>query len=243
MLRDSDRALQCSGHTVGYLGDGINDAPALHAADVSISEQEVVDVARESADVILLSPGLDVLRQGVEEGRRTFANTLEYVSITTRANFGNMISMALATPFLPFLPLAARQILLNNFLSDLPSIAISTDPLLTEFAAALVLRTRNPLFRSRPGLLLPASTCIVIIMALALPYIGSGSAVFGFVALPASALWLIAAIVPGYVIATELTKRWHFRNVRGGDPRIPPANPRLPRRRSPDGSRGEIAGA
>jgi len=121
------RALQRMGHSVGYLGDGINDAPALHAADVGISVAEAVDVARESADIILLTRDLDVLRAGVEDGRRTFANTLKYISITTSANFGNMISMALATPLLPFLPLAAKQILLNNFLSDLPSIAISSD--------------------------------------------------------------------------------------------------------------------
>ena len=121
------RALQRTGHCVGYLGDGINDAPALHAADVGISVDGAVDVARESADVILLERDLDVLRTGVEEGRRTFANTIKYISITTSANFGNMVSMALATPLLPFLPLAAKQILLNNFLSDLPSMAISTD--------------------------------------------------------------------------------------------------------------------
>jgi Mg2+-importing ATPase len=120
-------ALQRTGHSVGYLGDGINDAPALHAADVGISVAEAVDVARESADIILLSRDLGVLRQGVEDGRLTFANTLKYISITTSANFGNMVSMALATPLLPFLPLAAKQILLNNFLSDLPSVAISTD--------------------------------------------------------------------------------------------------------------------
>ena len=121
------RALQRTGHTVGYLGDGINDAPALHAADVGISVEQAVDVARESADIILLRRNLDVLRSGIEDGRRTFANTLKYISITTSANFGNMISMALAAPLLPFLPLVAKQILLNNFLSDVPSIAISSD--------------------------------------------------------------------------------------------------------------------
>jgi Mg2+-importing ATPase len=120
-------ALQRTGHSVGYLGDGINDAPALHAADVGISVDKAVDVARESADVVLLRHDLEVLRRGVRDGRATFANTLKYIGITTSANFGNMVSMALATPLLPFLPLAAKQILLNNFLSDLPSIAISTD--------------------------------------------------------------------------------------------------------------------
>ena len=102
------RALQRTGHSVGYLGDGINDAPALHAADVGISVEEAVDVARESADIILLSRDLDVLRSGVEDGRRTFANTLKYISITTSANFGNMVSMALATPLLA-VPAARRQ--------------------------------------------------------------------------------------------------------------------------------------
>jgi Mg2+-importing ATPase len=121
------RALQHAGHAVGYLGDGINDAPALHAADVGISVDQAADVARESADVVLLRPDLGVLCQGVEDGRRTFSNTLKYIGITTSANFGNMLSMALAAPLLPFLPLAAKQILLNNFLSDLPSITIASD--------------------------------------------------------------------------------------------------------------------
>lgn len=121
------RALQQAGHAVGFLGDGINDAPALHAADVGISVQGAVDVARESADVVLVSADLDVLRGGIEDGRRTFANTLKYVSITTSASFGNMVSMAIATPILPFLPMAAKQILLNNFLSDLPFLAVAAD--------------------------------------------------------------------------------------------------------------------
>ncbi|MBB5986436.1 magnesium-translocating P-type ATPase [Sphingobium lignivorans] len=120
-------ALQKAGHAVGYMGDGINDAPALRLADVGISVDQAVDVARESADIVLLQQDLNVLRQGIVDGRHTFANTLKYISITTSANFGNMVSMALATPLLPFLPLLPKQILLNNFLSDIPSIAISSD--------------------------------------------------------------------------------------------------------------------
>jgi len=121
------RALQKMGHAVGYMGDGINDAPALHAADVGISVDQAVDVARESADIILLKPDLDVLRQGVANGRRTFANTLKYINITTSEGFGYMVTLTVATPMLPFLPMTATQILLENFLSDLPSITISTD--------------------------------------------------------------------------------------------------------------------
>ncbi len=120
-------ALKRTGHVVGFLGDGINDAPALHAADVGISVDSAVDVAKQAADFVLLKRDLDVLRQGIEAGRTTFANTLKYIASTTSANFGNMFSMAAASLFLPFLPLLAKQILLNNFLSDLPAIAISTD--------------------------------------------------------------------------------------------------------------------
>ena len=121
------RALQKSGHVVGYLGDGINDAPALHAADVGISVDKAVDVAKEAADFVLLRHDLNVVRQGIDEGRHTFANTLKYIFITTSANFGNMISMALGSLFLPFLPMLAKQILLNNFLSDIPAMSIAGD--------------------------------------------------------------------------------------------------------------------
>jgi Mg2+-importing ATPase len=120
-------ALKKMGHVVGFLGDGVNDAPAMHAADTSLSVEQAVDVAREAADFVLLERGLDVIRRGVEEGRRTFANTLKYVLITTSANLGNMISMAAASLFLPFLPLLAGQILLNNFLSDIPAIGLADD--------------------------------------------------------------------------------------------------------------------
>ena len=121
------QALRKRGHVVGYLGDGINDAPALHEADIGISVDGAVDVAREAADMILLKRDLGVLLRGVDDGRKTFANTMKYISITTSANFGNMISMAFASLALPFLPLLAPQILLNNFLSDIPSLAIATD--------------------------------------------------------------------------------------------------------------------
>ncbi len=120
-------ALRRAGHVVGYMGDGINDAPALHEADIGISVEGAVDVAREAADLILLKQDLSVLARGVDDGRKTFANTMKYISITTSASFGNMISMAIASLFLPFLPLLAIQILLNNFLSDVPSLAIATD--------------------------------------------------------------------------------------------------------------------
>lgn len=120
-------ALRKTGHVVGFLGDGINDAAALHAADVGISVDSAVDVAKEAADVVLLERDLGVLVEGVREGRRTFANTLKYIFITTSANFGNMVSMAGASLFLPFLPLLPTQILLNNFLSDFPALAIATD--------------------------------------------------------------------------------------------------------------------
>ncbi|WP_256754595.1 magnesium-translocating P-type ATPase [Mesorhizobium sp. Mes31] len=120
-------AFRSRGHVVGYMGDGINDAPALHEADIGISVDTAVDVAREAADIILLKQDLGVLVRGVDDGRKTFANTMKYISITTSANFGNMISMAVASLFLPFLPLLATQILLNNLLSSIPSLAIATD--------------------------------------------------------------------------------------------------------------------
>lgn len=121
------RALRQRGHVVGYIGDGINDAPSLHAADVGISVASAVDVARDSADIILLKPGLNILHRGILEGRRASGNVLKYLLMATSSNFGNMFSMAGASLFLPFLPMLSTQILLNNFLYDSAQVAIPTD--------------------------------------------------------------------------------------------------------------------
>jgi len=120
-------AMKKAGNVVGYMGDGINDASALHAADVGISVNSAVDVAKEAADIVLLEKDLSVLVQGVREGRTTFANTLKYVFMATSANFGNMFSMAGSSLFLTFLPLLPKQILLTNLLTDIPEMTIATD--------------------------------------------------------------------------------------------------------------------
>ena len=121
------QALRESGHVVGYMGDGINDAPALHVADVGISVDNATDVARSAADIILLEPSLAAISQGVTEGRRTFANTLKYIRMGTSSNFGNMISMAGAALVLPYLPMLPSQILLNNLIYDASQTALPSD--------------------------------------------------------------------------------------------------------------------
>ncbi len=264
-------ALHKTGHVVGYMGDGINDAPALHTADVGISVDTAVDVAKEAADFVLLEQSLDVLRQGIQQGRQTFANTLKYVFTTTSANFGNMFSLAGLSLFLPFLPLLAKQILLNNFLSDFPAMALATDEvdpelvarprrwdvafirrfmftfglvssvfdyltfgvlllilrasedqfrtgwfiesLLTELFILLIVRTRRPLFRSRPGRLLWVSTVLVGAAGLVLPYIPGLGAAFGFVPLPALMMALLMTITLLYIVANEAAKRAFYRQV------------------------------
>lgn len=261
-------ALRRAGNVVGYLGDGINDASALHTADVGISVESAVDVAKEAADIVLLERDLSVLARGVRLGRQTFANTLKYVFITTSANFGNMVSMAGASLFLPFLPLLPKQILLNNFLSDMPSMTIATDcvdaaqvdqprrwdirfirnfmlvfglvssvfdyltfgallywlrategqfqtgwfveSLMTELFIVLVIRTRGPFFRSRPGALLLWATLAVAGTTVFLPYSPLGP-LFGFVPLPPLFLLLLLAITGGYLVASEMVKGWFFR--------------------------------
>ncbi|WP_297324368.1 magnesium-translocating P-type ATPase [Nitrosomonas sp.] len=120
-------ALKARGHVVGYLGDGINDAPSLHSADVGLSVDSAVDVAKEAADMILLDQDLNVLHDGVLEGRRTFGNIMKYIMMGTSSNFGNMFSMAGAALFLPFLPMLPTQILLNNILYDLSEVPIPLD--------------------------------------------------------------------------------------------------------------------
>jgi len=120
-------ALKHRSHVVGFLGDGINDAPSLHAADVGISVSTAVDVAKDAADIILLERGLRVVHQGILEGRKAFGNVMKYLLMGTSSNFGNMFSMAGASFFLPFLPMLPTQILLNNFLYDLSQVTIPTD--------------------------------------------------------------------------------------------------------------------
>lgn len=121
------RALMKAGLVVGYMGDGINDAAAIHAADVGISVNTAADVAKEAANIVLLEQDLEVLIEGIKAGRRTFANTMKYVFMATSANFGNMFSMAGASIFLPFLPLRPTQILLTNLLTDFPEMQIAKD--------------------------------------------------------------------------------------------------------------------
>jgi len=120
-------ALKRRGHVVGYMGDGINDAPSLHTADVGISVATAVDVAKEAAEIILMQPGLHVLHNGILEGRKAFGNVMKYLLMNISSNFGNMVSMAGASLFLPFLPMLPPQILLNNFLYDVSQITIPTD--------------------------------------------------------------------------------------------------------------------
>jgi Mg2+-importing ATPase len=246
----------------------VNDAPAMHSADTSLSVEEAVDVARQAADFVLLEKSLHVIRDGVEEGRKTFANTLKYVLTTTSANLGNMVSMAVCSFFLPFLPLLAGQILLNNFLSDIPAIGMANDSvddelvvrprrwdmsfigrfmvefgvlssafdlltfgmllylfrasvelfrtawfiesLLTELVIALVVRTRQPFFRSRPGSFLLWSTIVLGLFTLIAPYLPIAR-VFGFVPLPSGVTLLLIAIVGLYVISAEILKQWFYR--------------------------------
>lgn len=260
-------ALKKAGNVVGYMGDGINDASALHAADVGISVANAVDVAKEAADIVLLEKDLAVLEKGVREGRVTFANTLKYIFMATSANFGNMFSMAGASLFLPFLPLLPTQILLTNLLTDLPEMTIATDSVDAEAIEqprrwdihfirrfmvvfgivsslfdyltfgvlilllhatpaqfrtgwfiesvvsasliVLVVRTRKPFFKSRPGKYLLVATLLVVALTLVLP-LTPVAHVFEFALLPLKFVPILAIIVALYVLCAELTKAWFY---------------------------------
>src|SRR5439155_10644084 len=121
------RVLHDNGHVVGFMGDGINDAAALRAADIGISVDTAVDIAKEAADLILLEKSLMVLEEGVLEGRRTFANMLKYIKMTASSNFGNVFSVLIASAFLPFLPMLPLHLLVQNLLYDVSQIAIPFD--------------------------------------------------------------------------------------------------------------------
>ena len=264
-------ALRKAGHVVGYMGDGINDASALHAADVGISVESAVDVAKEAADIVLLDKDLGVLVQGVREGRTTFANTLKYVFMATSANFGNMFSMAGVSLFLPFLPLLPKQILLTNLLTDVPEMTIATDRVDDEmidyprrwditairkfmltfgmvssvfdyltFGAllfllhatpeqfrtgwflesvvsasliVLVIRSRQPFFKSRPSPYLSMATLFVVVVTLSVPFTPLGK-IFGLSQLPMAFPLLIGSIVILYIITAEMVKTVFYKQVK-----------------------------
>jgi Mg2+-importing ATPase len=264
-------ALRKAGNVVGYMGDGINDASALHAADVSISVESAADVAKEAADIVLLEKDLSVLVQGVKAGRMTFANTLKYVFMATSANFGNMFSMAGASLFLPFLPLLPKQILLTNLMTDFPEMAIATDTVDSEMVEqprrwdikfirkfmlafgllssvfdyltfgcllwvlhanvdqfrtgwfmesvvsasliVLVIRSRRPFFKSKPGKYLTLATLLIVVVTLLLP-ISPLAGLLEFQPLPLSFLFMLAGIVLMYIVGAELLKRAFYARVK-----------------------------
>ena len=243
-------AMRKAGNVVGYMGDGINDASALHAADVGISVDTAADVAKDAADIVLLEKDLGVLVEGVREGRTTFANTLKYVFMATSANFGNMFSMAGVSLFIPFLPLLPKQILLTNLMTDFPEMTIATDSVDDEMVdhprrwdikairkfmitfglvssvfdyltfgllllilhanegqfrtgwflesvisasmIVLVIRSRKPFFRSRPGKYLLMATLSIAVITLIFPFTPLGN-IFGFSPLSFSTYLLFIA--------------------------------------------------
>jgi Mg2+-importing ATPase len=264
-------ALKKGGNVVGYMGDGINDASAIHAADVGISVDSAVDVAKDAADIVLLEKDLGVLEQGVREGRATFANTLKYVFMATSANFGNMFSMAGVSLMLPFLPLLPKQILLTNLLTDFPEMTIATDSVDKEMIEyprrwnikairkfmitfglvssvfdfitfgvlllllhatqvqfrtgwflesvvsasmiVLVIRSRKPFFRSRPGKYLQIATFSIVGITLILPFTPL-AAIFGFSPLPLPFLIFIGLIILAYIFTAEFVKKVFYKKVK-----------------------------
>jgi Mg2+-importing ATPase len=258
------------GHVVGFIGDGINDATAIHASDVGISVNTAVDVAKEAADIVLLDKELETLRDGVVEGRKTFANTLKYVFMATSANFGNMFSVAGASLFLPFLPMLPKQILLTNLLTDFPEMTIATDDVDKELVekprkwdikfikrfmiffglmssifdyatfgvllfilkadavlfrtgwfiesvlsasfVVLIIRTRKPFWRSRPGKYLLLTTLLIALITLVIPYLPISS-LLGFQHIPNDFLLAMAIILISYITLAEVGKRIFYRYV------------------------------
>ncbi|CAN5410195.1 magnesium-translocating P-type ATPase [soil metagenome] len=262
------RALMARGHTVGFIGDGINDAPAIRAADIGLSVEGATDVAREAADMILLDTDLGVLADGVAEGRRTYANIMKYIRMGTSSNFGNMLTMAAASLWLPFLPLTAVQVLLNNLIYDLSQIGIPFDnadagdlarphgwdmrglvrftaimgplsslfdiatilllvhvfhvdvasfraawfveSMATQILVVFVIRTARPAWLSKPNVAMTATALAGLAVALALPLL-PWAGVLGF-ALPSGAVFgTIALLVLGYLVCSELLKRFALR--------------------------------
>jgi P-type Mg2+ transporter len=258
------QALKRRGHVVGYLGDGINDAPSLHTADVGISVVTGTDVAREAAEVILLEQSLPVLHQGIIEGRKAFGNVMKYLLMGTSSNFGNMFSMAGASLFLPFLPMLPTQILLNNFLYDLAQVTIPTDnvdqtfirkphrwdirlirdfmlyigpisslydfltfyallkvfhaseqffhtgwfveSLATQTLVIFVIRTAGNPLRSRPSAALAATTLLIVLIGITLPFTPL-AAWLGFTPLPAAFFLFLIAATGTYLLLVEIFKR------------------------------------
>ena len=258
-------------NVVGYMGDGINDASALHASDVGISVDTASEVLKETADFVLLEKSLDVLVKGVQEGRRTFANTMKYVFMATSANFGNMFSMAGASLFLSFLPLLPKQILFMNLLADIPEMTISTDRVDPEMvekprrwdlkfiykfmlvfgllstlfdyltfavllfilhantgafrttwfiesvvsasAIVLMIRTRRPLFKSRPKKYLLLAIIAVVVLTFSLPLTPLGQL---FELEPLSMIYYIAIflIVLSYLFTAEIIKRIFYSKIK-----------------------------
>jgi Mg2+-importing ATPase len=265
------RALQGQGHVVGFMGDGINDAPALKAADVGISVDSAVDIAKESSDIILLENSLLVLEQGVTEGRKVFGNIVKYIKMAASSNFGNMFSVVGASAFLPFLPMLPIQVLANNLLYDFSQTTIPTDDVdpdwlvkprkwaigdiqrfiffigpissifdyLTFWIMLTVFHTQNnpdlfhtgwfveslftqtliihvirtnkiPFIQSRASWPLIATSIIIVAFGAWLT-VSPVAGALGFVPLPGLYWLLLALMLAGYVVLTQLVKTWYYR--------------------------------
>jgi Mg2+-importing ATPase len=256
-------ALKARGHVVGFLGDGINDAPSLHVADVGISVASGVDVAKDAAEIILLEHSLTVLHRGILEGRKAFGNVMKYLLMGTSSNFGNMFSMAGAALFLPFLPMLPTQILLNNFLYDLSQVTIPTDnvdetfiakphrwdislirdfmlfigpisslydfltffvmlavlhateslfhtgwfveSLATQTLVIFIIRTAGNPFQSRPSRALTATTLVIVLVGMVLPFTPLAGAL-GFVPLPPLYFLFLLVATITYLALVQVAK-------------------------------------